>query len=135
VDLWLLRRKESKRVAWLSITHNFLIVSNWLKVLLEMVADVKSPTAWVDREVADCEFKDERLGKRFRKLLEQLSDGTGESIPMACQDWANTGACQGSCRSFYAASADLISDCNTAFTTDSRSGLSVTAATGVQLRV
>jgi hypothetical protein len=56
------------------------------------IADAKSPTAWVDREVADCEFKDERLGKRFRKLLEQLSDGTGESIPMACQDWANTKA-------------------------------------------
>lgn len=47
---------------------------------------------WVDRELAGCQFKDERLGKRFRKLLEQLSDGTGESIPMACQDWANTKA-------------------------------------------
>ena len=35
---------------------------------------------------------DERLGKRFRTLLEQLSDGTGESIPIACQDWANTKA-------------------------------------------
>jgi hypothetical protein len=47
---------------------------------------------WVDRELAGCQFKDERLGKRFRTLLEQLSDGTGESIPMACQDWANTKA-------------------------------------------
>lgn len=47
---------------------------------------------WVDRELAGCQFKDERLGKRFRKLLEQLSDGTGESIPMACQDWASTKA-------------------------------------------
>lgn len=35
---------------------------------------------------------DERLAKRFRRLLEQLSDGAGESIPMACQDWANTKA-------------------------------------------
>jgi Transposase DNA-binding len=33
---------------------------------------------------------DERLTKRFRTLLEQLSDGRGESIPMACQDLANT---------------------------------------------
>ena len=24
--------------------------------------------------------------------MEQLSDGAGESIPMACQDWANTKA-------------------------------------------
>jgi hypothetical protein len=47
---------------------------------------------WIDRELAGCEFKDERLGKRFRRLLEQLSDGTGESIPMACQDWANVKA-------------------------------------------
>ena len=35
---------------------------------------------------------DERLGKRFRTLLEQLSGRAGESIPMACQDWANTKA-------------------------------------------
>jgi hypothetical protein len=47
---------------------------------------------WIDRELAGCQFKDERLGKRFRKLLEQLSDSAGESIPMACQDWANTKA-------------------------------------------
>lgn len=47
---------------------------------------------WVDRELAGCQFKDERLGKHFRKLLEQLSDGTRQSIPMGCQDWANTKA-------------------------------------------
>src|SRR5436305_2354501 len=27
-----------------------------------------------------------------RKVLEQLSEGTGESIPLVCQDWANTKA-------------------------------------------
>lgn len=48
--------------------------------------------SWINQELAGCEFKDMRLGKRFRKLLEQLSDGTGESIPLACQDWANTKA-------------------------------------------
>jgi hypothetical protein len=47
---------------------------------------------WIDRELAGCQFKDERLGKRFRKLLEQLCDSAGESIAMACQDWANTKA-------------------------------------------
>ena len=47
---------------------------------------------WIDRELEDCTFVDERLGKRFRTLLEQLSDGAGESIPMACQDWADTKA-------------------------------------------
>src|SRR6478672_4808375 len=48
--------------------------------------------SWIDQELAGCQFKDMRLGKRFRKLLEQLSEGTGESIPFACQDWANTKA-------------------------------------------
>lgn len=56
------------------------------------VADAKPPEAWVDREAADCEFKDERLGKRFRSLLAQLSSSPGDSIPLVCQDWANTKA-------------------------------------------
>lgn len=56
------------------------------------IAEVKLPEAWVDREVAECEFKDERLGNRFRSLLEQLSSSPGDSIPLVCQDWANTKA-------------------------------------------
>ena len=56
------------------------------------IADAKPPEAWVDREVAECEFKDERLGKRFRSLLEQLSSSPGDSIPLVCQDWVNTKA-------------------------------------------
>jgi Transposase DNA-binding/Transposase DDE domain len=56
------------------------------------VADEKPHDAWVDRELADCEFVDERLGKRFRSLLEQLSSSPGDSIPLVCQDWANTKA-------------------------------------------
>ena len=47
---------------------------------------------WIDEELVGCEFSDVRLNKRFRKLLEQLSGGIGESIPWACQDWANTKA-------------------------------------------
>jgi hypothetical protein len=50
------------------------------------------PDSWLDREVADCEFKDERLGKRFRSLIEQISSSPGDSIPLVCQDWANTKA-------------------------------------------
>lgn len=44
---------------------------------------------WIDQEVATCHFGDVRLDKRFRTLLEQLAEGVGESIPCACQDWAN----------------------------------------------
>ena len=47
---------------------------------------------WVDREAAGCEFKDERLGRRFRKLLGQIGSDMGQSIPLVCQDWANTKA-------------------------------------------
>jgi len=56
------------------------------------VADEKARSGWVDSELAECSFKDERLGKRFRSLLEQLSSSPGDSIPLVCQDWANTKA-------------------------------------------
>ena len=47
---------------------------------------------WIENELARCKFKDERHGKRLGKLLDQLSDNIGGSIPWACQDWANTKA-------------------------------------------
>ena len=47
---------------------------------------------WVQQELLGCTFKDERLGKRFGMVLQQLSEATAESIPLACQDWANTKA-------------------------------------------
>lgn len=47
---------------------------------------------WVDHEISGCEFKDARLAKRIRKLLERIGGAVGESIPLACQDWANTKA-------------------------------------------
>ena len=53
-------------------------------------ADSKQAGAWLDRELAACECKDERLGKRFRSLLARLATKPGESLPLACQDWANT---------------------------------------------
>ena len=48
--------------------------------------------SWVDEELAGCKFADVRLDKRFRTLVKRLSEGVGETIPMACQDWANTKA-------------------------------------------
>src|SRR5215208_7442562 len=47
---------------------------------------------WVDREAAGCEFRDARLGKRFRQVLAQIGSAMGQSIPLVCQDWANTKA-------------------------------------------
>src|SRR5512134_1774173 len=47
---------------------------------------------WFDEESVGCKFKDLRLARRFRNLLEQVCDAVGGSIPLACQDWANTKA-------------------------------------------
>lgn len=43
-------------------------------------------------KLSRCNFQDTRHGKRLRKLLEQLSENIGGTIPWACQDWANTKA-------------------------------------------
>ena len=56
------------------------------------IAGEEADDSWVEREIAECEFKDERLGKRFAALLGQLSSSPGDSIPLVCQDWANTKA-------------------------------------------
>jgi len=48
--------------------------------------------SWIDREIGGCEFRDARLGDRFRKLLSQIGSAMGQSIPLVCQDWANTKA-------------------------------------------
>ena len=47
---------------------------------------------WFDGELAGCTFADERLAKRLRRLLERLAGAMGESLPLACQDWASTKA-------------------------------------------
>lgn len=48
--------------------------------------------AWLDEEVGRNRFRDERLGKRFRLVLERLWTCMGQSIPMAFQDWCTTKA-------------------------------------------
>lgn len=48
--------------------------------------------SWVDQELAGCTFADARLGKRFGTLMQQLSQGIGRTIPLACGDWAATKA-------------------------------------------
>lgn len=48
--------------------------------------------SWLDQEIARSEFQDLRLRKRFGLLLERLWKGMGQTIPLACHDWANTKA-------------------------------------------
>ena len=54
-----------------------------------------SISRWFDREIAGCSLADRRLTKRLRSLLERMGDAMGASIPLACQDWANTKAAYG----------------------------------------
>lgn len=48
--------------------------------------------SWIDGEIAGCCFKDLRLARRFGTLLEWMGSAMGQTIPLACQDWANTKA-------------------------------------------
>ena len=47
---------------------------------------------WFEEELAGYRLGDGRLDRRLRQLVEQMEAGFGESIPLACQDWANTKA-------------------------------------------
>jgi hypothetical protein len=46
------------------------------------------PDGWADEEARASTFADERLRKRFRRLLGKVHDRIGGGIPHACQDWA-----------------------------------------------
>ncbi len=47
---------------------------------------------WFDQEISGFHFADERLKGRFRKLIARMGGFVGQSIPLVCQDWANTKA-------------------------------------------
>ena len=47
---------------------------------------------WFDVELSGCRLGDGRLDRRLRQLVERMEVGFGESIPLACQDWASTKA-------------------------------------------
>ena len=53
---------------------------------------LREEAAWADQEIAGCVFKDARLGCRFGKLLKRIGSAMGGSIPLVCQDRANTKA-------------------------------------------
>lgn len=54
--------------------------------------DTRDEQAWIDDELSGCKFEDARLGKRLAQLMRRLSGKVGGTIPLACQDWANTKA-------------------------------------------
>lgn len=46
--------------------------------------------SWIDNEFGNSKFVDLRLKDRLMRMVSKLSIGFGQSIPMACQDWAAT---------------------------------------------
>lgn len=62
------------------------------QIELSKVLKNKGQKKWLDSDSEGNGFKDKRLQQRFRKLLEQIWDSLGQTIPLACQDWANTKA-------------------------------------------
>lgn len=64
----------------------------WPGDALESLSDSGADGGWLEGEIAGCAFPDARLVQRLRKLLERMAGAVGESLPMACQDWANTKA-------------------------------------------
>jgi Transposase DNA-binding len=65
---------------------------------------VPSTQGWVDREIAGW------LGDRFRKLLAQIGSAMGQSIPLVCQDWANTQAAYRFLSNDRVSEADILAD-------------------------
>ena len=49
-------------------------------------------SSWIDEELQGSQFKDKRLKARLLRLVSQMSESMGESLPTACQDWAGTKA-------------------------------------------
>ncbi len=47
----------------------------------EVTAPLPRGSSWIEKELADCAFSDQRLAQRFRTLLQQLGAGLGDSIP------------------------------------------------------
>jgi hypothetical protein len=48
--------------------------------------------SWIDEEIESSGFGDARHGDRLRKLMSCLDSATGQPLPLACEDWANTKA-------------------------------------------
>ncbi|MBP3982393.1 transposase [Acidovorax sp. JG5] len=58
----------------------------------EAGGEIQGDQTWKGNELSGCKFKDARLGKRLTDLMRRMSGKAGASIPLACQDWANTKA-------------------------------------------
>jgi hypothetical protein len=56
------------------------------------VGAMRPSRSWIDEDADGGGFGDQRLAQRFRVLLERFAAHPGESIPLACQNWASAKA-------------------------------------------
>jgi hypothetical protein len=64
--------------------------------------------SWIDQEPAGRELADERLGKRLGILMEQLSQGIGRTIPLACVQMEARGYAQEARTALETANNDVV---------------------------
>ncbi len=67
-------------------------IFNQKKVTYSQKGEIVAIKGWVQNEVKHMQFKDSRITKRCKQLLEQLSERPGSSIPAACASKASTKA-------------------------------------------
>ena len=49
-------------------------------------------SSWLEDELKQSDFADLRIRKRVQIFMQQQANHFGQSVPLACQDWANTKA-------------------------------------------
>jgi hypothetical protein len=77
-------------------------------------------------ELGGCQLADERLSKRLHKLLGQIGGAVEQSIPLACQDWANAKAAYRFLSNGRVNEANILAEAN-AKTFDEVAGLFIAA--------
>ena len=83
----------SARVEWkyMNQDNQNLREKNTHHSLMQVIAAYALTSSRLDAELAGSEFGDGRLGTRLQSMLEELGCAVGESLSIACQDWAAAG--------------------------------------------
>src|SRR5882724_3989711 len=61
--------------------HSIHSAKRWHRIAGGAVPMDGESDAWFDRELAGCSFADDRLNKRFHKLVAHIGSAIGQSIP------------------------------------------------------
>ena len=72
---------DQRRVEWIQVAE-----------AAEASSSASGSAGLLSGDLDGCQFQDARLGRRLQKLVRQLENRLGHSIPLACEDWTNTKA-------------------------------------------